>query len=461
MGAFRLPSTDQTLPTATSASAWFAGAIIVGTVAFNAGLAFVNGHVFPTGATVVMASEALLLFAAGVACRNYLTMNHVALLGLLVAYALALAATRSIAIPGTPFDPKSARDIVIPVIFFLLGRAVGDIRAADRIVLFVTGLLFVVALLEYLSLSTYLSVFKVAQYYIARGTLEASSHSLNVSEGLMVSGVRPEEQGRTLLPFLGGHRVSSLFLEPSTLGNFGAIVALWGAVRTRMTRQIYFWTILGALALVVLSDTRVAAFLALVGLIVLLLPPRLTTPAVFVLPFATIFALCVFAAWTGPVSGKLEVEGLGLYDRLLYSGRVLMSFDIYHWFGLNVSTAQTFDSGYGYVISNFGIVGFALLWTLFMSLRGRTPYFLAFRNVMGVFFAALLCISASQFTIKLAATLWFLLGVLSVAQEPKLAKRFGTARNPLAPPRQAEGGWLGTPAGTAPELSVINRFRRA
>jgi putative polymerase len=51
---------------------------------------------------------------------------------------------------------------------------------------------------------------------------------------------------------------------------------------------------------------------------------------------------------------------------------------------------------------------------LFMSLQGANRFFYILRNIMALYFSTLLCISASQFTIKIAALLWFLLGVLSV-----------------------------------------------
>ena len=73
-------------------------------------------------------------------------------------------------------------------------------------------------------------------------------------------------------------------------------------------------------------------------------------------------------------------------------------------------------SGYGYVISNVGIIGFVALWALFMSLQGSNRFFYSFRNVTALYFTTLLCISSSQFTIKIAALLWFLLGVLSVVK---------------------------------------------
>ena len=404
-----------------SASKWAAGLLILGAIGFNAALCFANTRGVPVSSLLVMMSEALLISGAVLACRHYLNATHLTVLVLIVLYTVVLSAIRFTDSPVQGFDPKISRDLVIPVVFFLLGKAVDDIRVADRLVLSATLVLLAFALFEYFFLDSFLSVFDVAKYYFARGTLDASKAAValsqGVSEGLMVSGVRPTDQGRTLLPFLGDHRVSSLFLEPSTLGNFGMLVTLWAFVRSRMAGRLYVWCALFGLALVILSDTRFDAYFLLLALSILILPPRLVTPAVLVLPFVTILALCALAA-TGPAfHGAPALDGLGIYDRLLYSGRILWSFDIYNWFGLEPSNSQTFDSGYGYIISNIGLVGFALLWALFMSLKGANSSFDAFRNVLAVYFATLLCISASVFTIKLAAMLWFLLGALSLAKD--------------------------------------------
>ena len=62
------------------------------------------------------------------------------------------------------------------------------------------------------------------------------------------------------------------------------------------------------------------------------------------------------------------------------------------------------------------MLGFTAFWLWFMTLSGRSRAFYAFRNTAAVYFAALFCISASQFTIKTAALLWFLMGALSMAQ---------------------------------------------
>src|SRR6185295_18861553 len=222
--------------------------------------------------------------------------------------------------------------------------------------------------------------------------------------------------GRALLPFLGDHRVSSIFLEPITLGNFGTWVALWAVVRSRMEGRLYIWCAFGGLALLVLSDARFDACFLVLGVALLMVPPRITTLPLYLLPFLIVIALYIFAAAAGPFDGRPMLEGVGIYDRLLYCGRVLFFLDPYNWFGLEAARANVMDAGYAYVISNAGIIGFAALWILFMSLEGSNRYFYAFRNVIAVYLAALFCISASQFTIKIAALLWFLLGVLSVAR---------------------------------------------
>jgi putative polymerase len=395
---------------------WVAGALIIMTISFNAVLCFLNTRGVAISKVHVAMSEAVLISAAVLACRNYLNLIHVSVVGLIILYTVVLSALRYANVPADGFDPKIVRDLIIPVVFFLLGKAVNNAKAADKVVLTATSILLIFAIFEYFFLDAFLKVFGVAEYYIARGTLEASDWALDVSQGLMVSGFRPTDQGRTLLSFLGDHRVGSLFLEPSSLGNFGTLVTLWAVVRSRMEDRLYLWCALGGLALLALSDTRFCAYFLVLAMVILMAPPRLTTPVVFLLPFITILALYFFAALADSYHDVPVVEGRKLYDRLLYSGRVLFDFDAYNWFGLKVSRAQTFDSGYGYVISNVGIIGFAALWILFMSLEGSSRFFYSFRNVTALYFATLLCISASQFTIKIAGLLWFLLGMLSAVK---------------------------------------------
>jgi putative polymerase len=164
-----------------------------------------------------------------------------------------------------------------------------------------------------------------------------------------------------------------------------------------------------------------------------MIPARYTTLPLFLLPFIVAIGLYLLAAAAGPFDGRPLLQGVGIYDRLLYSGRVMSFLDAYNWFGLKAARANVMDAGYAYVISYAGIIGYGALWLLFMSLEGANRYFYRFRNVAAVFLAALLCISASQFTIKMAGLLWFLLGVLSAVKES------GSARVQPTPTAQMAG----------------------
>ena len=411
---------------------WVAGTLIIGTISFNAVLCFLNTRGVAISNAHVIMSEALLISSSALACRHYLNSTHILVIMSILLYTVVFATLKYANASSGGLDPKISRDFLIPAIFLLLGKAVNDLRTADRVVFTATLIVLLVAIFEYFFLDTFLKIFGIAQYYIARGTLEAadSAWALDVSQGLMVSGIRPSDQGRSLLSFLGDHRVSSIFLEPSSLGNFGTLVTLWAAVRSRMEGRLYIWCVLGGLALLVLSDTRFDAYFLVLAIAVLMAPRKITSLFLFASPFIVILALYLLGASADPYSGVPMVEGRSVYDRLLYSGRVLVDFDALNWFGLEVSRAQTFDAGYAYVISNVGIIGFAALWILFMSLKGSNRYYYAFRDVAALYFVALLCISASQFTIKIAALLWFLLGVLSVARDIQPANARARALRP-------------------------------
>ena len=97
---------------------------------------------------------------------------------------------------------------MIPVVFLVLGKAVNDIRAADRIVYIATALILAFALFEYFFLDAFLKVFGVIEYYVARGTIDASNPNLQGANGLMLNGIRPDGTRRTRAPALTVERAS-------------------------------------------------------------------------------------------------------------------------------------------------------------------------------------------------------------------------------------------------------------
>ncbi len=388
--------------------------IILAAVAFNAGLSYLNAHVVAVNGRTVIISEILIISTALLVSYRALTIHHVCLILAMVLYTLTLALFRSNISPEGGFDVKIVRDFLIPIVFFILGMRISDLKTADTIVFRVTLLVLGFALFEYFFLDAYLNFFNVIQYYIARGAVEESTWALDVAGGLMVSGVRPADQGRNLLSFLGDHRVSSLFLEPISLGNFGCIVVMWAVIRSRMTGRMYIGSFLVAAALIVLSDTRFDAFFLVLGIFMLLTSVTISSAIAFVLPAVAIFSLMILEISSSINSD--DITGYGLDARLLYSGHVLLDLDILNWLGMKVSRLQTFDAGYAYVISNAGIVGLCAFWWLFLSLKGDNRFFYAFRNASAAYFAAVFCIGESQLTIKTAALHWLLMGALSVAR---------------------------------------------
>ena len=413
---------------------WVAGALVIVAITFNALLCFVNTHATPIHNSYVVGFELFIITTTLFACYWAIEPRYApfitASITSIILYTVLLALMRSAVSPDQGANFKIVRDFLIPVIFLQLGRGLNNIRAADAIVYIATLIILFFSFFEYFFMDTYLRVFDVTEYYLARGTLDElwlPDQSIQFANGLMVSGIRPPEQGRSLLPFLGDRRVSSLLLEPVGLGNFGYLVALWGIVRSRMERQLRVWSITAGIALIILSDSRFNAAFFVGGVLILLISPRVTTPVAFATPFVIILGLLLAAANADPRG--LAEGGLSIHDRLLYSGRVLLDFDIYNWLGIEAYRADTFDAGYAYVISNVGLLGFVAFWFWFISLGGRSPYFYAFRNMSVAYFAALLSISSSQFTIKTAALLWFLMGALSVARHSQHEAFQGSLRH--------------------------------
>lgn len=215
----------------------------MGALTFNTALCFLNTNVMAINDTMVMGSEVLL-----VATALYLGLGRNAapyvVLAVFMSYAAMLMAMRPL------LDPKAVRDFLIPIAFYLLGRSCRDPRLADRAAL-ISGLIVVAfGLFEFLALDVYVKYFNIIKYYVARGTVAPSDVKAETG-ALFASGIRPD--ARTLLPFLGPHRASSVFLEPISTGNFGAIIYIWCLNRKEMRRR--WLTMATGIGAIILSDS--------------------------------------------------------------------------------------------------------------------------------------------------------------------------------------------------------------
>jgi putative polymerase len=390
-----------------------ASVVVFGAVVFNMVLCFVNTKLLRVNVDVVVAAEiALMGMALGLIWYRAYTFYRILLL--LTAYFFAVMVFRS------SFDPKILRDFLIPIVFFFLGSYLGSFRSADRLVMLLIFLALGAALFEWLALNTYLHFFDVFHYYVERGTvtnLETDTPGLiiqgtNTTAGLFTNATRFEE--RTLLPFLGSHRVSGIFLEPVSVGNFGAIAFAWVLLRDRTRVWRLVAKLLAIVTILVLADARFGVYLCLFTLAIYLVAPIIRPTMLFFAPFLMMIVLVMLAGanWLGTYNNTMT-------GRLLGGVGSLASLDPWQVLGLQVGQVYG-DSGYGYALVNVGLLGLAAIWALFVYAPTLNNDAWRFKNFIVFYIVFLLSISASLFTIKTAALLWFLYGTLNNQEERQL-----------------------------------------
>lgn len=381
-------------------------AICVATL-FNAGLCFVNTIAGGVGNSAVIGCEVVIIFAVMIYVFPTITYPRLLVIGGAILFLMALAVARTLLSGGV--DIKPVRDLLIPIAFFLLGAAAPDLRRADRIVRVIVAVVVAVGAFEYFFPELFTRIFNVAGFYIERGTMAMTQASQ--SSDLFVSGLRPEgaSGGRGLFPVLGNHRVSSIFLEPISAGNFGIVVFIWALTRSLMERRIFWGLFVCAGVIIVMADSRFGANFCALALILALLPAAIRKILVAMLPAMAIVGLLVLPDL---LSARYGIDN-GFIGRIILSGSILDKFAVLNWLGLSTPEFVTSDSGYAYALGGFGLVGIALFWTMLMLLRGKSGSFYLIRDLGAAYFAVLLCISNSPFTIKTGALLWFLVGAVS------------------------------------------------
>jgi len=256
------------------------------------------------------------------------------------------------------FDPKILRDLLIPIVFFFVGRSLGCTRSADRLVTFLIIVALSFALFEWFAPGMFLHYFNVVNYYIARGTVSGldSENTFVLSSGFFNSS---RFDNRTLLPFLGDHRVSGIFLEAPSVGNFGAIVFAWVLLRDRNNYWTFGAKLAAITAIVVLADARFGLYFCIITLIIYAATPYIRASVLFITPFLVIIALASYAAvsWEGVWDNTIT-------GRLLYAGHILTTLDPLEFYGLlgsNINIGVNFavnavnDSGYAYALIKMGL----------------------------------------------------------------------------------------------------------
>ena len=417
-------------PPAERGPIWFllVTAVVFGTLLFNLGLAFVNTKVMGISQNHVALCElALTGLALGLAMTRRAGLYT--LICLYLAYMLMLMAIRA------QLDLKTIRDALVPIIFYFVGLQIQDIRKVDKLVLWSAIAVLAVGMVEFLFLDLYLANVNIFDYYVARGTVTEESNFLGEDNALFLSGTRTG--GRNFFSFLGSHRVSSVFLEPVSMGNFGAFLVLWGVFRKDMQHRLVLIGI--AFTLIILCDARFGMFVSLLFFVVA--PLHRITPRLLMLlaPVAIVVALMIYAAVANRIGWEDTLTG-----RWLYSGQLLMKLDWHELFGISTRAAFLSDSGYASALFQTGLIGLMALWATYIYAPMANDEGWKFKVLLVVYICLLLIVSYSLSTIKTGGLLWICAGAVDGWRRQVLA------RNPLsrAVPARAIGGLRSNQTGS-------------
>ncbi|WP_162596345.1 UDP-phosphate alpha N-acetylglucosaminyltransferase [Methylobacterium sp. 17Sr1-1] len=387
-------------PAASPAADWrapfqgrVASVVLVGALVFNAALCFLNTAGVPvTGGTVMGAEVAIIAVTLGFALDE--RPGPWLVLAGLVTYGLLLVTLRGNA------DVKGIRDFLIPVVFYCLGTRSPSLRDADRAVLASGVIVVVMGVFEYGLFDVYQQYFNIVRYYVARGSMSAAEIS-ELTGSLFTSGIRPDS--RAILPFLGPHRVSSVFLEPVSAGNFGAVLFAWALYRRTMRGRT--WLFLCAAVTIILADARFGAYVCVAIAGAMLVGYRLPRLLWFALPFTILLALAVYGFESVQTSWQNDMAG-----RLLWAALLITSLPPEGVWGIMPDKMFLSDSGYAYTLTQLGVAGALVAWGLFVLMPARNPDGWRLRCAMAIYLCLLLVISDSPYSIKTAALAWFMMG---------------------------------------------------
>lgn len=377
--------------------------MLAAAVLFNFALAWINGNVRPVTAGQLVAVQGVLLAAAlglGALRPGRDRATWLLLLWAMLVWWMGLSLLRQ-----SP-QLKYLGDVAAFPAFALLGAA---IRPRRFIPLLVALQIVVVSvgLWEALDPEGFGQALDVPGYYVNTRGLEADQFREETG-GLFLNAQRPG--GRLLLPGTGWNRVSSVFLEPVSLGNWTIVVTvLLAAFWRRVSVPARVLLIAGNAMALVMCDGRLAILgcalviaLALVARHVPRFVPLLM-PVLGYGALAAARALDVLPLGGDTFAGRLS-KGMLYFERLSLTELMGAAPDV---------PGYTFDSGWAYFAMTQGVLGFAAFWTalvLLMPWRGVE----ARRFLLGctLFFTLSMPISNAFLSIKAAALLFACYGSL-------------------------------------------------
>ncbi|WP_146618746.1 polysaccharide biosynthesis protein GumE [Rhodoplanes elegans] len=388
------------------------GLLVIAAVCFNAGLAVVNGNITSLGPALVIAAEmALVLAAHAVALANYRPqMLPWYLLG---AALLVVACWRSMALQQ--FDPKYFRDVLIIPTFVVLGMTF-DRRSLNRVVVIVHAVVMITLVFEILATDAYSAVFKVKEYYINTRGYDVQSF-WNKNSDLFVNAVRPDSR---LFSFLDLHRVSSVFLEPVSLGSYCIVIIAFICARyEELSRTQVLFLVGGTLIAMLGSDSRLAAMSSVLIVAITVMGRRLLPRSVALVYLPVVLAVAFLYVTIGGIpAGSDDFPG-----RIAHTVHLLSRFSVDEFLGISsdpILLSESVDSGIGYLVLTQSIFGVALIWgAIVLASANRSSDQVRYVHAVCVYLSLTMIVSFAFLSIKTASLLWFVYGVLQLPQRPQ------------------------------------------
>jgi putative polymerase len=374
--------------------------VLIFAVSFNALLAIANGHgVTLQRGHVVVAEMVVYAAAFGIiflnADRKMLPWFLLTVFIILNGVVLGLG--------NGDFNPKYIRDVLAIPTFIMLGMTYRS-RSLTRPIIILQTVIFVIAIVEAVSPEAYSAIFQVLRYYVNTRDV-ATSAFWNTDSDLFVSATRP---GDRFFGFVNLHRVSSIFLEPVSLGNYCVIIAIF---------LIAYWKELGATTRLYLAGSTFALLVACDG--------RLASASILFVAFAAVFVRNIQSRWAvfylpmTLLASVLLVLGFNpdprqdnFTGRLAGSMNTLSQVDFAGLFGLNASFSNAAaDSGITYFVLSQSLIGVIVIWCAVCLLpEGRRYFTRLYVHGIAIFVPLNLLISYSLFSVKTAALMWFCFG---------------------------------------------------
>ncbi|WBO23913.1 hypothetical protein [Sphingomonas abietis] len=369
----------------------------------NFALAILNQHGVGMDTQKITILQALVTVGSGcLLFARHTKLNAVSAI-VLTGIILLLAITN---LTGTP-NIKTLYDCMVIPLYVAVGASAFHVRQRWMNLLFFSVLIIVGV--EFLAPTLYTSLVNPGAYFTAtREWIADQSSNKAIQDGLYIGAYR----GGGSVFSLADHRLSGPFLEPLSLGYFSILMAVY---YSSIYRGSFFYraAIVALCAfLALLSDSRAASLLIVLGGALLLL--RVRVP--------------IFVAWITPVTALIVAWLIYYYQPQFLSGdyfyRIGLTFDgmdqvtIFDLLTGSTPVEHMNDSGYLYLIHCVTPIGlFPLVWYccgLFTRRAGsnQTIFF-----IITLYATTTLLLGGAFFSIKTASLLGFIVGIAGLGAE--------------------------------------------